>query len=139
MYPSGKGSKLTEFDSEMFEDDEWEDEPACLADPELIVVASEGLEVSPHAGYCTNFNYYRVRDYSIINSQNLPAKGKVDARFAEIFSQFGVDVVVVSDINEEQAADFTSRGIAIARGASGKAIDAAMDYLDGALDVTLPQ
>lgn len=138
--------KLTEFDSEAFEDedlldfeeDDLQDVSRCITDPQLIVVASEGLDVSTHPGYCTNFNYYRVKNFCIVNSQNLPAKGKVDARFAETFAQFGVDVVVVGEISEEQAADFTSRGIAIARGAKGKAIDAAMDFLDGALDVTLP-
>lgn len=126
------------FDDD-FDDDDWDENVhRCISDPHLIVVASEGLDVSKHAGYCTNFNYYRVENYSIVNSQNLPAKGKVNKRFAEIFAPLGVDVVIVNDISPEAEKDFTSRDIAIARGASGRAIDAAQDFLDGMLKVTLP-
>lgn len=103
----------------------------------LVVVASEGLEVSRTRGYCTNYNYYPVVNGRIADSQNLPAKGPVGEKYAIIFSQLGVDVVVVGDIGERACRAFTDRGISIARGASGRAIDAAQDYLDGKLEVTV--
>lgn len=103
--------------------------------PRLIVVASEGLDVSTHCGMCTNYNYYRVQDGEICDSQNLPAKGAVDEHYAAIFSQFDVDVVIVSDISDKACRSFTERGITIARGATGRAIEAAQDFLDGNLDV----
>ena len=106
--------------------------------PHLVVVASEGLDVSSRTGYCTNYNYYRVENGQLADSQNLPAKGKVDEKYARIFSQFGVDVVVVSDIGDHACRSFTDRGITIARGAKGRAIEAAQDFLDGKLDVTTP-
>lgn len=105
--------------------------------PHLVVVASEGLEVSRTRGYCTNYNYYPVINGRIADSQNLPAKGPVGEKYATIFSQLGVDVVVVGDIGERACRSFTDRGITIARGASGRAIDAAQDFLDGKLDVTV--
>jgi predicted Fe-Mo cluster-binding NifX family protein len=103
----------------------------------LVVVASEGLDVSKTRGYCTNYNYYPIVNGRIADSQNLPAKGAVGEKYAVIFSQLGVDVVVVGDIGERACRSFTDRGIAIARGASGRAIDAAQDFLDGKLDVTV--
>lgn len=106
--------------------------------PHLVVVASEGLDVSNRTGYCTNYNYYRVVNGQLADSQNLPAKGRVDEKYATIFSQFGVDVVVVSDIGDNACRSFTDRGITIARGAKGRAINAAQDFLDGKLDVTMP-
>lgn len=115
------------------------DKPEITASwPRLVVAASEGLDVSNRFGYCTNYNYYRIVDGQLADSQNLPAKGKVDEKYAAIFSQFGVDVVIVSDIGERACRSFTDRGITIARGARGRAIDAAQDFLDGKLDVTMP-
>lgn len=105
----------------------------------LIVVASEGLEVSQHFGICTNYNYYRVENGAIVDSQNLPAKGAVDDHYARIFVQFDVDIVIVNDISDAACNDFIKQGIAIARGGEGRAINAAQDYLDGKLDITPAQ
>lgn len=105
--------------------------------PRLVVVASEGLEVSRVRGYCTNYNYYPVVDGHIADSQNLPAKGPVGEKYARIFADLGVDVVVVGDIGERARQAFTDRGIVIASGASGRAIDAAQDFLDGKLSVDM--
>ncbi|MGI6591608.1 MAG: NifB/NifX family molybdenum-iron cluster-binding protein [Eggerthellaceae bacterium] len=109
-----------------------------IAWPKLVAVASEGLDVSRRNGYCTNYNYYRIADGRINDSQNLPAKGLVNEKYAKIFEELGVDVVIVSDIGETACRSFTDRGIAIARGASGRAIDAAQDFLDGKLEVSEP-
>lgn len=110
--------------------------PISIVWPKLVVVASEGLDVSRCSGCCTNYNYYRIVDGQISDSQNLPAKGLINEKYARIFKDIGVDVIVVSDIGEEACRSFTDRGITVARGASGRAIDAAQDFLDGKLEVS---
>ena len=102
----------------------------------MVVVASEGLGVSGRCGYCTNYNYYRIENGRIVDSQNLPAKGRVDEKYATIFSQLGVDVVVVGEIGDKACRSFTDRDIIMARGAQGRAIQAAQDFLDGKLEET---
>ena len=37
-----------------------------------IAVASKGLDVSNHFGCCTNFNYYKVIDNQLVDSEISP-------------------------------------------------------------------
>lgn len=104
-----------------------------VKEPRLIVVASEGLDVSSHKDYCTNYNYYPVANHCLFDSQNLPAKGVIDEHYAEIFARFGVDVLITGEMRDDAARCFLNRGICVIRHAKGRAIEAAQAFLNGEL------
>ena len=98
-----------------------------------IAVASEGLEVSPHAGHCSSFTCYTVNRGVITECQNLPNPGVPGATMAELFQDVGVDVLVCGGIDMDMANAFCHAGIEVVAGAAGSVRRVAESYLNHTL------
>ena len=98
-----------------------------------IAVASEGLEVSPHAGHCSSFMCYTVTRGVITECQNLPNPGVPGATMAELFQDVGVDVLVCGGIDMDMANAFCHAGIEVVAGAAGSVRRVAESYLNHTL------
>lgn len=96
-----------------------------------IAVASEGLEVCKHFGCCTNFNYYKVVDNQLIDSRNLPSQGHLCGSQANFLRQIEVRVLLCGTISPHDIESMNKAGITVVSGASGNALNAVQDYLDG--------
>lgn len=95
-----------------------------------IAVASEGLDVSNHFGCCTNFNYYKVENNALVDSRNLPSQGHLCGSQANFLRQLEVGVLICGTISQKDIESMNAAGIEVVTGASGRAIDAANNYLE---------
>lgn len=94
-----------------------------------IAVASQGLDVSPHFGSCTNFNYYKVENNQLVDSRNLPGSGHLCGSQANFLRQIEVKVLLCSAISPHDKEQMERAGITVISGVSGRATEAAMAYL----------
>lgn len=94
-----------------------------------IAVASQGLDVSPHFGSCTNFNYYKVENNQLVDSRNLPSSGHLCGSQANFLRQTEVKVLLCSAISPHDKEQMERAGITVISGVSGRATEAAMAYL----------
>lgn len=95
-----------------------------------IAVASNGLEVAECFPQCLNFNYYTTKSYEIAETQNLPAQGITGEEYAELMNRIDVDVFICHALSAAHASEFQKYGIEVVTGASGRAMQAAQDYVD---------
>ncbi len=96
-----------------------------------IAVASEGLDVSNHFGCCTNFNYYKVIDNQLVDSRNLPSHGHLCGSQATFLRQIEVRVLLCGTISQNDIESMNKAGITVVSGASGNALQAVEEYLQG--------
>ena len=99
-----------------------------------IAVASEGLEVSPHAGHCSKLHVlYRQprRHHGMPEPSETPASP--GATMAELFQDVGVDVLVCGGIDMDMANAFCHAGIEVVAGAAGSVRRVAESYLNHTL------
>ena len=94
-----------------------------------IAVASQGLDVSPHFGSCTNFNYYKVENNQLVDSRNLPSSGHLCGSQANFLRQIEVKVLLCSAISPHDKEQMERAGITVISGVSGRATEATMAYL----------
>ena len=94
-----------------------------------IAVASQGLDVSPHVGSCTNFNYYKVENNQLVASRNLPSSGHLCGSQANFLRQIEVKVLLCGAISPHDKEQMERAGITVISGVSGRATEAAMAYL----------
>ena len=94
-----------------------------------IAVASQGLDVSPHFGSCTNFNYYKVENNQLVDSRNLPSSGHLCGSQANFLRQIEVKVLLCGAISPHDKEQMERAGITVISGVSGRATEAAMAYL----------
>lgn len=94
-----------------------------------IAVASQGLDVSPHFGSCTNFNYYKVENNQLVDSRNLPSSGHLCGSQANFLRQIEVKVLLCGAISPHDKEQMERAGVTVISGVSGRATEAAMAYL----------
>lgn len=94
-----------------------------------IAVASQGLDVSPHFGSCTNFNYYKVENNQLVDSRNLPSSGHLCGSQANFLRQIEVKVLLCGAISPHDKEQMERAGITVISGVPGRATEAAMAYL----------
>lgn len=94
-----------------------------------IAVASQGLDVSPHFGSCTNFNYYKVENNQLVDSRNLPSSDHLCGSQANFLRQIEVKVLLCGAISPHDKEQMERAGITVIPGVSGRATEAAMAYL----------
>lgn len=94
-----------------------------------IAVASQGLDVSPHFGSCTNFNYYKVENNQLVDSRNLPSSSHLCGSQANFLRQIEVKVLLCGAISPHDKEQMERAGITVISGVSGRATEAAMAYL----------
>ena len=97
-----------------------------------IAVASEGLDVSSHFGCCTNFNFYKVENGELVDSRNLPSQGHLCGSQANFLRQIEVKVLLCGTISDKDAESMKAAGTTVVKGVKGRAIEAALDYLQHA-------
>lgn len=98
-----------------------------------IAVASEGLEVSPHAGHCSGFMCYTVDRGVITECQNLPNPGLPGPALAEMFQEVGVDALVCGGIEMDMANALCHAGIDVVAGTAGSTRSVAEAYVNHTL------
>ncbi len=98
-----------------------------------IAVASEGLEVSPHAGHCSSFMCYTVDCGVITECQNLPNPGLPVPTTAAMLQDVEVDTLVCNEIDLDMANALCHAGIEVVAGATGSARDVAESYVNHTL------
>jgi len=98
-----------------------------------IAVASEGLEVSPHFGRCSNYNYYTAENGVIMEYRNLPREGQLCDVGASLMKDLGIDVVITGGIGSTAYELLDSYGISVISGVTGTAREAVDQYLSGNL------
>ena len=95
-----------------------------------IAVASDGLDVSNHFQGCTNFNYYEAKNGSLISSRNIPSQPSSVISKISFLQQIGVTILICGIISTTEATRIQNAGITVVSGASGRAIQAATNYLE---------
>ena len=66
-----------------------------------IIVACEGLGVSPHAVHCASFMCYTVERGIIADCRNLPNPGLSAEDTAQMFIDLGVSTIITGRDNDE--------------------------------------
>lgn len=94
-----------------------------------ITVASEGLEVSPRFGHCSNFTCYKIQRGVIVECQNMPNPHLSPARLATMLRDVDVSVLIVGSIERDAAEAMRAAGIEVTAGTSCTARDAVEAYL----------
>lgn len=98
-----------------------------------IAVACVGLDVSTQFEHCTNFTYYTVENYEIIECQNMPNLGQSCASTISMMKDLEVEVLVTGSIGDRCRALFSKNGIHVVTSANGNAREAAEHYLADAV------
>lgn len=98
-----------------------------------IAVASENEKVTGHFGHCTNFNIYDTEGENIIQINSIPNPGHKPGFLPNFLNDMGVKVVISGGMGQGAVDIFDEKGIEVVTGASGNAIDAVKNYLNGSL------
>lgn len=98
-----------------------------------IAVASEGLEVSPHAGHCSSFMCYTVNRGIITECQNLPSLGLPGMTTVTLLQSVNASVLICGYIDMDIANALCYAGIEVVAGAKGKTRDVVEAYLSNTL------
>lgn len=101
-----------------------------------IAVASEGNYVTEHFGHCENFNIYDAENGAIIKAVSVPNPGHRPGFLPVFLDELGVNVIISGGMGGGAIDLFNEKGITTVTGASGKAEDAAKNYLNGTLKST---
>ena len=94
-----------------------------------ITVASEGLEVSPQFGHCSNFTCYKIRCGVIVECQNMPNPHVPAVRLASMLRDVDVSVLIAGSIERDAADAMRAAGIDVVTGTAGTARNAVEAYL----------
>ncbi|MBC2890594.1 NifB/NifX family molybdenum-iron cluster-binding protein [Gordonibacter massiliensis (ex Traore et al. 2017)] len=94
-----------------------------------IAVASEGLGVAPRFSQCSSYMCYTVDRGVIVECQNMPNPGMSTAKLVTLFSEMGVDTIIVDAIDYDVANVFCHAGIEVIASAHGSAREVAQAYL----------
>lgn len=94
-----------------------------------ITVASEGLEVSPRFGHCSNFTCYKIQCGIIVECQNMPNPHLSPARLASMLRDVDVSVLIAGSIEHDAADALREAGIDVVTGKTGTARKAVEAYL----------
>ena len=98
-----------------------------------IAVASEGKMVTEHFGHCENFNIYNVKEGKIIDNENITNPGHRPGFLPNFLNDLGVNVIISGGMGGGAIEIFKEKDIEVVTGASGEAIKAVEDYINGNL------
>ena len=86
-----------------------------------IIVACEGLGVSPHAVHCASFMCYTVERGIIADCRNLPNPGLSAEDTTQMFIDLGVSTIITGGIDYDFANMLCHCGIEVVAGVEGTA------------------
>jgi Mrp family chromosome partitioning ATPase/predicted Fe-Mo cluster-binding NifX family protein len=98
-----------------------------------IAVASEEELITEHFGHCVNFNVFDTENGIIVKSESITNPGHRPGFLPNFLNDLGVNVIISGGMGGGAIDIFNEKGIEVIVGATGKAKDAAMDYLQGRL------
>lgn len=98
-----------------------------------IIVACEGLGVSPHAVHCASFMCYTVERGIIADCRNLPNPGLSAEDTAQMFIDLGVSTIITGGIDYDFANMLCHAGIEVVAGVEGSAREVLEAYINHTL------
>ena len=98
-----------------------------------IIVACEGLGVSPHAVHCASFMCYTVERGIIADCRNLPNPGLSAEDTAQMFIDLGVGTIITGGIDYDFANMLCHAGIEVVAGVEGSAREVLEAYINHTL------
>ena len=99
----------------------------------IIIVACEGLGVSPHAVHCASFMCYTVDRGIIADCRNLPNPGLSAEDTAQMFIDLGVSTIITGGIDYDFANMLCHAGIEVVAGVEGSAREVLEAYINHTL------
>lgn len=99
----------------------------------IIIVACEGLGVSPHAVHCASFMCYTVERGIIADCRNLPNPGLSAEDTAQMFIDLGVSTIIAGGIDYDFANMLCHAGIEVVAGVEGSAREVLKAYINHTL------
>ena len=94
-----------------------------------IAVASEGLNVAPCFGLCSNFNCFTIEEGEIIDYRNLAVGACHHSSTVDLLCELGLDIVLVDSISERAEEAFSACGITVLKHVSGDSKLVVEEYL----------
>ncbi|MBC3795770.1 iron-sulfur cluster carrier protein MrpORP [Acetobacterium tundrae] len=101
-----------------------------------IAVASDNGLVTGHFGHCESFMIFDVENNKIVKSEAVPNPGHKPGFLPVFLHDMGVNVIIAGGMGGGAVDIFNEKNIEVITGASGKAEDAATNYLQGMLKST---
>ena len=98
-----------------------------------IIVACEGLGVSPHAVHCASFMCYTVERGIIADCRNLPNPGLSAEDTAQMFIDLDVSTIITGGIDYDFANMLCHAGIEVVAGVEGSAREVLEAYINHTL------
>jgi predicted Fe-Mo cluster-binding NifX family protein len=89
--------------------------------------------ITEHFGHCVNFNVFDTENGIIVKSESITNPGHRPGFLPNFLNDLGVNVIISGGMGGGAIDIFNEKGIEVIVGATGKAKDAAMDYLQGRL------
>ena len=96
----------------------------------IIIVACEGLGVSPHAVHCASFMCYTVERGIIADCRNLPNPGLSAEDTTQMFIDLGVSTIIAGGIDYDFANMLCHAGIEVVAGVEGSAREVLEAYIN---------
>lgn len=94
-----------------------------------IAVASEGLNVAPCFGLCSNFNCFTIEQGEITDYRNLAVGACQHGSTVDLLCELGLDTVIVDAISDRAEEAFVACDIVVVKHISGDAKAAVEAYL----------
>lgn len=98
-----------------------------------IAVPTVGDEVSASFGACEAFHFYEDDHGKIMREFLVPVESSGAEAALAVLERYGVDVLVCGALRAEEKRLLAASGILLSTDAAGKADDAALRYLGGAI------
>lgn len=95
-----------------------------------IVVASNGLDVSPYFESCSNYNYFTLENGELVDYRNLPILNPQDHSVIDILKELDVDTIIVGCLKKSSRDFLESVGITVLCGAKGDAKKTIESFMD---------
>lgn len=101
-----------------------------------ISVASDGVQVSGHFGYCEGFTIYNVDNGSVSSGEFVANPGHKPGFLPVFLRDLGVKVIIAGGMGETAQQLFNENGIEVFVGVAGLCDDAVKQYAKGELRST---
>ena len=98
-----------------------------------IAIATEGNEVSPHFGRCSEYTLVDIVDQSVSARKVVPNPGHEPGLLPRLLKELGASCVVAGGMGPRAQALFDTEAIRTVTGVSGKVDDVIQQLIDGVL------
>ncbi|SEW44717.1 NifB/NifX family molybdenum-iron cluster-binding protein [[Clostridium] fimetarium] len=101
-----------------------------------VAIASDGIMVSGHFGFCEGFTMYETENNQIANKSLVANPGHKPGFLPVFLKEQKADVIIAGGMGETAQNLFNEQGIEVVVGAQGLLDDVIKQYMSGALKST---